>query len=80
MAAEEQVVDLKLSDGRDSKEIWRCSRCFQSAADARRGPEKRDSCEETEGQKILRGGAGVARFRSGVRARVMNEIRGRKYL
>ena len=80
MEADEQVVDREISEGRDSKEIWRRSRCFQSAADARLGPGKRGSCEETEGQKILRGGAGVARFRSGVKTRVRKRIRDGGYL
>jgi len=70
VVADEQVVDLETSEGRDSREIWRRSRCVQIAADARLRPGKRDSFEETEGQKILRGDAGVARFRSGVKTRV----------
>ena len=74
------MVDLETSEGRDSREIWRCSRCVQIAADARLRPRKRDSFEETEGQEILWGGAGVARFRSGVKTRVRKRIRDGGYL
>ena len=59
MVADEQVVDRETSDCRDSREIWRRSRCVQMAADARQKPWKRDRVEETEGQKNLRGALAV---------------------
>ena len=77
MVADEQVVNLEISEGRDSTEIWRRYGCVQIAEDA---PGKRGCCEEIEGQKILRGGAGVARFRSGIKTRVRKRIRDRRYL
>jgi len=80
VAADEQVMDLETSEGRDSKEIWRRSRGVQIVADARLRPRKRDTVEETEGEKILRGGAGVSRFRSGVKTRVRKRRRDRGYL
>ena len=80
MVADEQVVDLETSEGRDSREIWRRSRCVQIAADAWLRPGKRGGSEETEGQKILRGGVGFARFRSGVKNRVRKRRRDGGYL
>ena len=80
VVADEQVADLEMSDGHDSREIWRRSRCVQMAADARQNPWKRGRAEETEGQKNLRGGAGCARFRSGVETRVEKRIRDGGYL
>ena len=80
VAADEQVMDLETSEGRDSKEIWRRSRGVQIAADAWLRPRKRGTFEETEGEKILRGGAGVSRFRSGVKTRVKKRRRDRGYL
>ena len=80
VAADEQVLDLETSEGRDSREIWRRSRGAQIAADTRLWPRKRGTVEETEGEKILRGGAGIFLFRSGVRTRVRNKRRGRVYL
>ena len=52
METDEQVLDLEISEGRDSRKIWRCSRDAQSAADARLWPRKRGTVEETEGEKI----------------------------
>jgi len=80
MVAEEQMVDRETSDRRDSREIWRCSRCVQIAADARQWPWKRGRVEETGGQKNLGGGAGCARCRSGVKTRVKKRIRGGGYI
>ena len=80
VAADEQVLDLEISEGRDRGEIWRRSRDAQIAADARLWPRKRGTIEETEGEKNLRGDAGVFLFRSGVRTRVRNKRRGREYL
>ena len=80
MAADEQVVDLEISEGRDSKEIWQRSGCVQIAADARLWLRKHSGFEETEGQKILRGGAGISYFRSGVKTRVRKRGRDGGYL
>jgi len=49
VVADEQVVDLEISEGRDSKEIWQRSGCVQIAADARLWQRKRGGFEETEG-------------------------------
>ena len=80
MEADDQVLDLEISEGRDSSKFWRRSRCAQTAADTRLLPRKRGKVEEAEGEKNLRGDAGGLLFRSGVRARVRNKIRGREYL
>ena len=80
MAEDDQVLDLEISEGRDSSKFWRRSRCAQTAAEARLLPRKRGRVEEAEGEKNLRGGAGFVLFRSGVRARVRNKTRGREYL
>ena len=66
VVAKEQMVDQETSDRRDSREIWRRSRCVQVAADARQWLWKRDRVEETGGQKNLGGGAGCSHYRSGV--------------
>ena len=52
VVADEQMVNRVTSDFRDSREIWRRSRCFQLAADARQWPWKRGRVEETEVGKI----------------------------
>ena len=70
MEEDDQVLDLEISEGRNSSKFWRRSRCAQTAAEARLMPRKRGTVEEAEGEKNLRGGAGVFLFRSGVRARV----------
>ena len=80
MVAEEQMVDRETSDCRDSREIWRHSRCIQVAADARQWPGKRGREEEIGGQKNLGGGAGCAHCRSGVETRVKKRIRGGGYI
>ena len=36
--ADKQMIDRETSDCRDSREIWRHSRCFQLAADVRQWP------------------------------------------
>ena len=80
VVAEEQMVDRETSDCRDSREIWRRSRCVQVAADTRQWPWKRSRVEETEAQKNLGGGAGFSRFRSGVETRVNKRIRDGGYI
>ena len=57
-AAEEQVVDLEISEGRESKEIWRRPGFFSMAAEARQMPWKRGQIVERGAQKNLEGGAG----------------------
>ena len=78
--ADDQVSDLEISEGRASSKIWRRSRDAQGAADARFWSSKRGTAEEGDGEKNLRGGAGVLLFRSGVRVSVRNKIRDREYL
>ena len=50
------------------------------AADARQWPWKRGRIEETEEQKNLGGGAGCARFRSGVKTRVKKRRQDKGYI
>ena len=52
MEADEQVLDLEISEGRDRGEIWRRSRGAQIAADARLWSRKRGTVEEAGGRKI----------------------------
>ena len=80
VVADEQMVDRGTLDCHDSREIWRRSKDFQVAADARQSPWKRGKVEETRGQKNLGGGAGCVRFRSGVETRVRKRARDGGYL
>ena len=80
METDDQALDLKSAEGRDSSKFWRRSRDAQKAADARLLPRKRGRVEDAEEEKILRGGTGFVFFRSGLRARVRENTRGRGYL
>jgi len=80
VVADEQMVDRGTLDCHDSREIWRRSKDFQVAADARQSPWKRDRVQETGGQENLGDGASCVRFRFGVETRIRKRIRDGGYL
>ena len=80
MAADEQVVDLEISEGHDSKEIWRRPGFFNIAAEARQVPWKRGQVVERGAQKNFEGGAGCLCFRSEIGSRVWRRTREEGYL
>ena len=80
VAADEQVIDLELSDGRDSKEIWRRPGFFSMVAEARQIPWKRGQEVERGAQKNLEGGARCWCFRSEIGGRVWRRTREERYL
>jgi len=62
MVADEQVADLEMEDGHDSREIWRRSRFVQIAADARLWPRKRGGFRRDRGAEKCEGRRGLWSF------------------